>query len=65
MPDLPLDFCDRRFASINIYSRWGQRVYESSERGFKWGGSALSGTYYYLVTYTDGRRYKGWVEVRP
>ena len=65
MPDLPLDFCDRRFASIKIFSRWGQRVYESSERGFKWAGSGLSGTYYYLVTYTDGRKYKGWVEVRP
>jgi gliding motility-associated-like protein len=65
MPDLPLDFCDRKFASIRIYSRWGQQVYESAERGFRWGGLGAGGMYYYLVTYTDGRKFKGWVEVIP
>ena len=65
MPDLPLDFCDRKFASIVVYSRWGQPVFKSAERGFKWGGQGSGGLYYYLVTYTDGRRFKGWVEVRP
>jgi len=65
MPDLPADFCDHRFASIKIFSRWGQLVFESAERGFRWGGQGTSGTYYYLVTYTDGRKFKGWVEVRP
>ncbi|GAA4055359.1 hypothetical protein GCM10022409_48150 [Hymenobacter glaciei] len=65
MPDLPLDFCDRKFASIVIYSRWGQKVFKSDERGFQWGGQNSGGLYYYLVTYTDGRRFKGWVEVIP
>ena len=65
MPDLPVDFCDHRFASIKIFSRWGQLVYESAERSFRWGGAGAGGSYYYLVTYTDGRRYKGWVEVIP
>jgi len=65
MPDLPLDFCDRKFASIRIFSRWGQKVFESSERGFQWGGLGAGGLYYYLVTYTDGRKFKGWVEVIP
>ncbi|MET4074811.1 gliding motility-associated C-terminal domain-containing protein [Hymenobacter sp. UYCo722] len=63
MPDLPLDFCDRKFASIAIFSRWGQPVFKSAERGFRWGGQGSGGLYYYLVTYTDGRRFKGWVEV--
>ena len=63
MPSLPVDFCDRRFASISIFSRWGQLVYQSSERGFKWGGAGAGGMYYYLATYTDGRKFKGWVEV--
>ena len=65
MPDLPLDFCDRKFAGIVIYSRWGQPVFRSEERGFAWGGQGVGGLYYYLVTYTDGRRFKGWVEVIP
>ena len=65
MPDLPLDFCDRKFARIVIYSRWGQPVFKSEERGFEWGGQGMGGLYYYLVTYTDGRRFKGWVEVIP
>ncbi|MBD2767513.1 gliding motility-associated C-terminal domain-containing protein [Hymenobacter sp. BT664] len=63
MPNLPLDFCNRRFASIKIFSRWGQLVYQSPDRNFRWGGAGQSGIYYYLVTYTDGRKYKGWVEV--
>ncbi|MBO2010045.1 gliding motility-associated C-terminal domain-containing protein [Siccationidurans soli] len=63
MPDLPLDFCDQKFANIRIFSRWGQQVYSSSERGFQWGGMGTGGLYYYLVTYTDGRKFKGWVEV--
>ena len=65
MPDLPLDFCDRKFAGIVIYSRWGQPVFRSAGRGFKWEGQGMGGLYYYLVTYTDGRRFKGWVEVVP
>ena len=65
MPSLPLDFCDRKFAGIQVFSRWGQKVYESAERGFRWGGAGTGGLYYYLVTYTDGRKFKGWVEVVP
>ncbi len=65
MPDLPVDFCDHRFAGIRIFSRWGQQVFQSSERGFRWDGAGAGGLYYYLVTYTDGRKFKGWLEVIP
>ena len=65
MPDLPVDFCDNKFAGITIFSRWGQQVFTSTERGFRWGGQGAGGLYYYLVTYTDGRKFKGWVEVIP
>jgi hypothetical protein len=63
MSNLPPDFCDARFAGIKIFSRWGRLVYESGERSFRWGGDNVAGTYYYLLTFTTGRRYKGWVEV--
>ena len=65
MPDLPVDFCGRSFAGIKIYSRWGQLVYQSPDRTFRWGGAGTAGNYYYLVSYTDGRKFKGWVEVIP
>ena len=65
MPDLPVDFCDNKFAGIKIFSRWGQEVFTSAERGFQWGGQGAGGLYYYLATYTDGRKFKGWVEVIP
>ena len=60
---LPPNFCDTRFAGIKIFSRWGRVVYESDDRNFRWSGESAAGMYYYLLTYTTGRRYKGWVEV--
>ena len=65
LPELPVDFCDNRFARIQVFSRWGQPVFESSDRAFRWAGEGQAGTYYYLATYTDGRRFKGWLEVKP
>jgi hypothetical protein len=63
MSSLPPDFCDARFAGIKIFSRWGRLVYESGARDFHWSGESAAGMYYYLLTFTTGRRYKGWVEV--
>jgi gliding motility-associated-like protein len=65
LADLPPDFCDARFAGVKIFSRWGRQVYESDSRSFRWAGDGVGGTYYYLITYTSGKRYKGWVEVMP
>ena len=65
LPELPVDFCDNRFARVQVFSRWGQPVFDSTDRAFRWGGQGQAGTYYYLATYTDGRRYKGWLEVKP
>ncbi|WP_151087951.1 T9SS type B sorting domain-containing protein [Hymenobacter baengnokdamensis] len=62
---LPPDFCDAQFAGVSIFSRWGRLVYQSPARSFSWTGAGAGGIYYYLVTFTDGRRYKGWVEVIP
>jgi len=65
LPSLPADFCDVRFAGIKIFSRWGNEVYRSPERTFSWSGIGASGVYYYLITYTDGRKYKGTLTVLP
>ncbi|MCC3157042.1 gliding motility-associated C-terminal domain-containing protein [Hymenobacter sp. 15J16-1T3B] len=66
LPTLPPDFCEQRFASIIIFSRWGNKVYESPDRNFRWDGRGVAeGVYYYQVEYTDGRRFKGTVTVMP
>ncbi|GAB2942539.1 hypothetical protein GCM10027048_03940 [Hymenobacter coalescens] len=66
LPDLPPDFCEQRFASVKIFSRWGNQVFQSPERNFRWEGRGVSaGVYYYLVEYTDGRTFKGTVTVLP
>ena len=63
MRNLPVDFCDSRFSEIRVFSRWGRQVYQSTDRNFTWGGEGAGGLYYYLLVYSTGRRYKGWVEV--
>ena len=53
--------CPPRF---QVYSRWGQQVFESAAYHDEWGAEGLpAGVYYYLLTYPDGHRVKGWVEV--
>ncbi|UYZ64223.1 gliding motility-associated C-terminal domain-containing protein [Hymenobacter weizhouensis] len=61
---LPPDFCNSRFAGVKIFSRWGSLVYQSGNRSFRWdGGGRPAGVYYYLVEFTDKRRYKGTVTI--
>ncbi len=63
LPDLPPNFCDMQFANVRVFTRWGQQVFTSSDRNFRWAASDGAGMYYYFVTYTDGRKYRGWLEV--
>ncbi|MBJ6109242.1 gliding motility-associated C-terminal domain-containing protein [Hymenobacter sp. BT523] len=65
LPELPPNFCDSQFIGIKIFSRWGQQVFESADREFRWPGQGSAGIYYYYITYTDGRRFRGWLEVIP
>ncbi|MDU0370224.1 gliding motility-associated C-terminal domain-containing protein [Hymenobacter endophyticus] len=62
--NLPPDFCDSRFADILIFSRWGNQVYRSANRSFRWDGGRLpAGVYFYLIEFTDGKKYKGTVTI--
>ncbi len=61
--NLPRDNCKERFDRIEVYNRWGRRVFTSHDRHFKWEASHFpTGSYYYMIYYTS-RRYKGWVSV--
>ncbi|GAA4037834.1 hypothetical protein GCM10022409_23810 [Hymenobacter glaciei] len=51
--------------SLEVYSRWGQRVYQSDDYHNDWDARNLpDGIYYFLLRDADGRRQKSWLEVR-
>jgi len=51
-------------ARLQVFSRWGRKVFESAPYRDEWNADGQpDGVYYYLLTYPDGRRVKGWVEV--
>ncbi|MEJ2004607.1 MAG: gliding motility-associated C-terminal domain-containing protein [Cyclobacteriaceae bacterium] len=61
---LPEDNCNNRFEEVVIYNRWGNVVYRSEDRFFRWfGENAAAGIYYYVVRFSK-KDYKGSVTVR-
>jgi hypothetical protein len=61
---LPLDNCVNQFQQVRIYNRWGERVFQSTDRQFRW--YALNqppGVYYYYLTFSQ-REFKGSVSVQ-
>jgi gliding motility-associated-like protein len=51
-------------ARLQVFSRWGQKVFESATYRDEWDAYGQpDGVYYYLLSYADGHRVKGWVEV--
>lgn len=63
MSNLPAENCRYRFERITIFNRWGGKVFESTDRNFKWnGGEYPASVYYYTVDY-KGKQYKGTVSL--
>jgi len=63
IPDLPKDNCENRFIKIEIYNRWGDRVFESESRDFSWNpANCTDGVYFYSLEYTNNK-IKGWILV--
>lgn len=50
---------------LEVYNRWGARVYQALAYDNQWRAAGQpGGTYYYLLTNgATGQRYRGWVEV--
>jgi gliding motility-associated-like protein len=50
---------------LQVFSRWGQQVYENAAYLNNWDGAGLSaGLYFYLLTPAEGGAVvKGWVEL--
>lgn len=61
---LPNDNCASRFESIRIYNRWGNQVFQSNDRNFRWYGPGESaGVYFYQINFTH-REYRGSLSLR-
>ena len=62
-PLLPSTDCDSDFKSVEIYNRYGSRIFYSTEPVTAWDpGDVSDGIYYYYVRYSQNE-YKGWLEV--
>jgi gliding motility-associated-like protein len=61
LDNLPADICEKRFISIEIYNRWGIRLFDSSERNFEW-SSKEAGEYYYIINFSH-KKVKGILSV--
>jgi hypothetical protein len=49
---------------LQLFSRWGQEVHDVAVYHNDWDATGHpAGLYYYLLTYPDGHRVKGWLEV--
>ncbi|MCR6641139.1 MAG: gliding motility-associated C-terminal domain-containing protein [Sporocytophaga sp.] len=55
--------CEYHFRGIEIYNRWGSRVFKSENPGFSWDPEGYpDGIYYYIVD-LNKKKIKGWVEI--
>lgn len=61
---LPPDNCVGKFERIKIFNRWGNIVYESTDRNFRWYGvDQPAGVYFYHIIYNN-REYRGPLSLR-
>jgi gliding motility-associated-like protein len=52
-------------SALQIFNRWGGRVYESSNYNNQWdGGDVPDGTYYYILVLSGKETFHGFVEIR-
>lgn len=59
---IPAGNCSKYFKGIEIYNRWGSRIYYSEDRFFHWIPEVSDGMYYYSVDLNDEVK-KGWIQV--
>ena len=62
--DLPEGNCYKEFRRIDIFNRWGKKVFTSDNPDFEWYATGMSaGVYYYNVYYSREDIYKGQIYV--
>lgn len=57
-----IDLFPRTF--LQIFDRWGNRIYENADYKNEWrGGGQADGTYYYILTLNDGKVIPGFFQI--
>ena len=59
--DLPVGNCANSFERIEIFNRWGTKVYESDQPDFQWYAEGMGSGPYYFLAYYSRETYKGRV----
>lgn len=55
--------CDLQFEGIDVFDRWGKRVYHQTDPNFAWPESSKeNGTYFYLIR-ISGKSFTGWIHL--
>ena len=62
IPGIPVGNCDKYFKGIEIYNRWGSRVFYSQDRLFKWYPNVSDGVYYFSID-LNYKVEKGWLQI--
>ncbi len=57
------DIRERVNYKLEIFNRWGNRVFEADPYQNDWGKGVDSGVYFYLLTSPAGIECRGWIEV--
>lgn len=61
---LPKDNCTDHFESIKIFNRWGDLIFESTDRKFRWyAPNTAAGVYFYRVKFAN-REFRSPLSVR-
>jgi gliding motility-associated-like protein len=51
-------------SELVIYNRWGSKLYDNSNYQNDWSGTKYSdGTYYYVLSVSDGRSFPGFFQI--
>jgi len=50
-------------SKLEVWNRWGKRVFKSDNYKNDWGKDVVNGLYYYLLVSPSGVKCNGWVEV--
>ena len=50
-------------SSLNVFSRWGNKLYNSDDYKNDWSPNVIDGTYFYVLNVSDGRKLNGFFQV--
>jgi gliding motility-associated-like protein len=50
-------------STLLVFNRWGNKIYTSDDYKNDWKPNVSSGTYFYILNVTDGRKLNGFIEV--